>query len=65
MKLLDSSPAGDASRLRNVLWNVVRLSARGKAPDFEFVFAGLRTLRWNLRYAFVRHLGASEGALGP
>src|ERR1700730_3783640 len=24
-----------------------------------------RTVRWNLLYAFVRHLGASEGELGP
>ena len=54
MKLLDSSPAGDAIRLRTVHWSVARLSARSKAPDFEFLFAELRTLCWNLLYAFVR-----------
>ena len=34
---------------------------RTKASDFEFVFAALRRLCWNLLYACVRHLGASEG----
>ena len=26
---------------------------------------GLRTVRWNLLYAFVRHVGTSEGELSP
>jgi hypothetical protein len=56
VKLLDSSPAGDASRLRIVHWSVARLSCRTKEPDFEFVFAELRTPCWNLLYGFVRHL---------
>jgi hypothetical protein len=54
VKLLDSSPAGDASRLRTVHWSVARLSGRSKEPDFEFLFAELPTSCWNLPYAFVR-----------
>jgi len=65
VELLDISPSGDAGRLRTVRWSVALLSARSKAPDFEAVFAELRTLCWNLLYAFVRHLGASGGELGP
>ena len=61
MKLLDSSPAGDASRLRTVHWSVARLSGRSKEPDFEFLFAELRPACWNLLYAFV----PSEGESGP
>ena len=52
-------------RLRTVHWSVARLSARSKAPDFEFVFAEMRTLCWNLRYELLRHLSASEGDLDP
>jgi hypothetical protein len=52
-------------RLGTVHWNVARLSARSKAPDFGFVFAELRTLCLNLLYVFVRHLGASEGVMDP
>ena len=65
MKLLDSSPAGGASRLRTARWSVAPLSARSKAPGFECVLAEVRTLCWNLLNAPVRHLVASEGELGP
>jgi len=59
VKLLDSSPACDAGCL-----HTVHLGAgRTKASDFEFGFVVLRTLCWNLLYACVWHLGASEGGL--
>jgi hypothetical protein len=62
VKLLDSSPAGNPSRLHTVRW---RPSARSKASGSEFVFAELRTRCWNLFYACVRPLGTSVGELGP
>jgi hypothetical protein len=58
---LISAPMKDRSRTAHR--SVARLSAGSKAPDFEFVFAELRTLCWNLGGAFVRHLSASEGDL--
>jgi hypothetical protein len=52
-------------RLRTAHWSVARLSTGSKAPDFEFVFAELLALCWNLGYAFVWHLSAFEGDLDP
>jgi hypothetical protein len=65
VKLLDSSPAGGASRLRTARWSVASLSARSKAPGFECVLAEVRTHCWNLLNASVRHLVGSAGELRP